>query len=937
MANTTGLASPPLISDLLSAGHEFSFPQVMRIARLHLSAGGAGELPEVPWQERIRVRPDLSLAFPAADVARVERAGTADADLMITTTFLGLYGSSSPLPTHYTEDLLDEASADSTISRDFLDILHQRLYQLYFQCWSKYRLFVRVAEEQNPQDRERLFCLIGLGEKELRDSLPDPWSLVRYAGLFSQFPRSAEGMQTLLRDALGIRKLNVEQCVLRRVPIPADQQMCMGISGMSLGITTVLGSEMPERTGKFRIHVGPLKKQVFDTLLPGMPQHNRLAGLNRLYILDPFDFDLKITLAANEAQPIRLGAPNGPRLGWNTWCFAGDTLGEVSTLFPIAASTAQAPCPATDNYRFTPESTEPSALIDYYQQELARLRDLAADYAARHPELSAMISGHLADPGVERLFEGVAFLNANLLQKLADDFPEIIHELTEALHPWDLRPIPATTIVAFTPGPQLQQPLQISAGAEVASIPVQGTKCRFRTCFDVTVHPLTLLDVSFTQPSGQAPSIRLQCELNGMGLSGWKAKSLRFFLGDDYPAACDLYLLLVRYLKRITITSLDNGASIEIPADCLKPVGFAADVSLLTKETNFMPGHLVLQEYFLFQDKFLFIDLTGLDACRTLGNGAHFEINFELTNCPLVVPQVNKKSFILFATPVINLFEHKARPLTFVADTKRQKIRTAGNNPAHYQIYSVDRITEFDMEAVEKKAYITRTPLLNCQDVESLCHIDRSKSPLEDGFDTYLSIPQDRTEIQNSRVKLNIDLTCTNGVLPERLNIGDVCIPSSSTPESTVFRNIKPVMFSVNPDIEQNRQWRLLSSFSLNRTSLDIANNLRAILRLFISANNRNQVTVKANLKRLEAIESIEATPADRLIGRCMYRGYEIRIKLRGDHFTGPGDLYLFSSVLGRFLGGYVTENCFIRLVVEEIGKGYQFEWPARMGDRCVL
>ncbi len=68
-----------------------------------------------------------------------------------------------------------------------------------------------------------------------------------------------------------------------------------------------------------------------------------------------------------------------------------------------------------------------------------------------------------------------------------------------------------------------------------------------------------------------------------------------------------------------------------------------------------------------------------------------------------------------------------------------------------------------------------------------------------------------------------------------------------------------------------------------------------------------------------------------------MYRGYEILLKLRGNGFAGPGDLYLFSSVLERFLGGYVTQYCFLRLVVEEIEKGYRFEWLARMGDRRLV
>jgi len=926
-----------LINDLLSHGQQFSFDQVMRIARMHLGAGGAGELPEIPWQERVRVRPELSLAFPAADVARVERSGQNGGDLLITSTFLGLYGSSSPLPTHYTEDLLDEAAADSSVSRDFLDILHQRLYQLYFQCWSKYRLFVRVAEEQNPRDRERLFCLIGLGEKELRDTLPDPWQLVRYAGLLTQFPRSATGLQTLLRDALGIRQLEVEQCLLRHVPIPGDQQMSLGLSGMSLGTSTVLGSQIPDRMGKFRIHIGPLKKPAFDTFLPGTPQHDKLAGLIRLYILDPFDFDLKITLAAKQANPISLGDPDGARLGWDSWCFSGATLGEVIATYPIAATAPQAPSPAPDQYGSISSRTEPSALIDYYQQELAKLRDLAVTYAASHPELSTMISGQLADPGVERLFEGVAFLNANLRQKLDDDFPEVIHELTEALHPWDLRPIPATTIVAFSPSPQLMQPLQISAGAEVASIPVQGTKCRFRTCFDVTVHPLTLLGASFTQPSGRAPSIRLQCELNGLGLSGWKAKSLRFFLGDDSPAACDLYLLLMRYLKRIVITSHDNGAAIELPAGCLRPVGFAADESMLTKETGFHSGHLLLQEYFLFQDKFLFMDLSGLDACRTLGDGSRFEINFELSACPLVVPQINEKSFVLFASPVINLFEHQAKPISFTSELQRQVIRPVGEQPSHYQLYSVDQVEGLAKRNSAKITYNVQNPLLQHTKDSHVCHISRSKSPSGDGFDTSLSIPPHNNGTTASRTKLNINLTCTNGTLPEQLNIGDVCTAIKGAPESVTPNNITVVTAATFPDNQQNRQWRLISGFSMNSLSLKGVDNFRSILRLFIHANCRDLTFVEANKKRIDGIIKIEAAPTDRLMKSRMIRGYEVRLKLNGDRYSGPGDLYLFSSVLERFMGGYVTQNCFIRLVVEEVGKGYRLEWPARMGDRCVL
>ena len=655
MADTPGRTTSPLMVDLLQSGHQFTFVQVMRLARRFLDPRGDEGLPEVPWQDRVRIRPELSLAFPASDVTRVERDGS---NLRVTATFLGLYGSSSPLPIFYTEDLLDEVSSDESVIRDFLDIIHQRLYHLYFQCWSKYRLFIRVVEENNPVDRERLYCLIGLGEKELRDAVPDSWSLLRYAGLLTQYPRSALGLKTLLRDVFAIKSIRITQNVQRMVPIPADQRLSMGTSCCRLGVDTVLGSEIADQMGKFQIVIGPLSWEGYNDLVPGTLLHEKLVRYVRFYLLDPLAVDLKLILAAGEVKPLRLGDPTA-RLAINTWSFAGGPLGELSTVFSLCTSPVNKTSEPDVSCSAPMESGR--SLSDYYQTERARLGDLTGRFAQAHPNLASMVSGSMADPGVEKLLEGTAFYNALLQWKLDDDIPEFIHELTETLHPWNLRPIPATTIVSFTPKAKLINHQLIAAGAEVESVAVQGTKCRFRTCFDVTVHPLTLLNASFSQPSGKAPSINLQLEVNGSGLSGWNATSLRLFLADDYPAACDLYLLLLRSLKRISITSQENGAVIEIPSGNLKPVGFADQEALLTPETGFMPGHLMLQEYFLFPDKFLFLDLTGLDKCRTLGNGSRFEITFELTSCPLVVPRVNEKSFVLFATPVINLFKHKAQ------------------------------------------------------------------------------------------------------------------------------------------------------------------------------------------------------------------------------------------------------------------------------------
>lgn len=932
MAHATGGTPSSVMADLLSRGHEFSFVQVMRIARNHLGQAGEQDLPEIPWQDRVRIRPELSLAFPAADVARVEQ----DGDLLrVTTTFLGLYGTSSPLPNFYTEDLLGEAADDETVFRDFLDIIHQRLYHLYFKCWSKYRLPIRIVEENNPIDRERLLCLIGLGERELAASVPEAGSLLRYTGILTQYPRSASGLKTILRDALQLKNIRIVQNVKRMVKIPNDQRMRLGLAGCRLGIDTVLGSHMADCMGMFGIEIGPLSWQEFNDFLPGTDRYQQLTRYTRFYLIDPLAVELRLSLAAGEAKPVRLGDPKA-RLGLNTWCFAGDGIGEVGAAFQVPAFPFKTP--SEQSVAHNPSANTGCSLADYYQQERTALGELASRFVEEHENLAPLMSGPMADPGIERLLEGTAFLNALLQRKLDDDFPEFIHEVMNALDPNALRPVPATTVVAFAPKEGLVQTQRIPSGAELLSKPVDGTKCRFRTSFDVVVHPLIIKDAFCEQPAGKSSRITLRLQLNGITLSGWRTKSLRLFLADEHSVACDLYLVLMRYLKRIQLTSHDNGATFEIPAHFLKPVGFAQDETLFAKENLHISGHRLLEEYFLFGDKFLFIELFGLERCATLGSGSSFDIRFELHDALLFAPRVSAKSFVLSATPAINLFPHKALPVQGVtSEPLRQKIVPVGDKRGHFHIYSVERVTGMKKSESAKVLFAKHGD--NCQVLshDHVCRISHAASAIGNGLDTFIDIPARKGGAGSSRMKLDMDLMCTNGKLPELLAIGDLCMAAEKIPEFVEAANIKAVTGACLPEPTRNRQWRYFSGYSLNSISINSVENLQAILRHFANSTCLNQQVFAKVMKKIEAIESVDAKPADRLIGRSTYRGYDIRLRLRGYGFDGPGDLYLFSAVLERFFGGYVTRNCFVRLVVEEIGKGYRFEWPARLGDRDVV
>lgn len=335
MESQTGKSHFNLISDLLKNGHEFSFFQVMRL--LHFSGRDSERTEKHGDHERgnIRIRPKLSLAFPASDIADIKELTTDKShDFLVTATFFGLYGTSSPLPTFYTEDLMDEAGENSSVTRDFLDIINHRLFVLLFRCWSKYRQFLQVVEEENTEVLEQLFCLSGLGEKELRENI-EPYSLIRYTGLFTQFPRSAAGLETLLKDAFGGIPVEIIQCIKRSVNIPSDQRLSLGVMGSSLGEDSFLGSRIDDRMGKFRIRIGPLDEEKFYSLCQGNPDHRRLAFLTRFYLTDPLEYDIEMILQDGGARQIQLGTQRWSGLGIDTWVFSGNVLkGEGRTVFP---------------------------------------------------------------------------------------------------------------------------------------------------------------------------------------------------------------------------------------------------------------------------------------------------------------------------------------------------------------------------------------------------------------------------------------------------------------------------------------------------------------------------------------------------------------------------------------------------------------------------
>src|SRR5258706_15800253 len=141
-------------------------------------------------------------------------------------------------------------------------------------------------------------------------------------------------------------------------------------------------------------------------------------------------------------------------------------------------------------------------LLKYYERELTHLREMGGEFAAEFPKIAGRLSLdgiECADPYVERLLEGFAFLAARVQLKLEAEQPRLIAHLLEAAYPNFLAPVPSMGVarLAIDPAdPNLVKGFAVPRGSALVSELARGqdTHCEFRTAHEVKRWPVELVN-----------------------------------------------------------------------------------------------------------------------------------------------------------------------------------------------------------------------------------------------------------------------------------------------------------------------------------------------------------------------------------------------------------------------------------------------------------
>ncbi|HZB90321.1 MAG TPA: type VI secretion system baseplate subunit TssF [Stellaceae bacterium] len=601
-------------------------------------------------------------------------------------------------------------------------------------------------------------------------------------------------------------------------------------------------------------------------------------------------------------------------------------------------------------------------ILAYYQRELAYLRQRGLDFARRYPKVANRLDyggAEAQDPHVERLIESFAFLTARLQRNIDSEFPEIPTALLAVLYPHLVAPVPAMAIAQFSVDAAQARaaqgfliPRQTAVFAETAGPQRDRLTCRFRTGYPVMLWPIEVAsadlapaaEYDFLDAMPEAAAVlRLKLRCQGQwSFADVVPPSLRFFIHAEPGIAGAAYELLFNELIGIAVMpEASKAPSVRLPADALAPVGFAAEEGLLPYPGNAHLGYRLIQEYFVFPQKYHFFELTRLPP---FGPHRSVELLFLLRASPPRRLAIHRGSFALGATPIVNLFPKTTEPIR-IDQTRAEYLLVPDNRwERSTEIHSILKVSATSDVADDSRTF------------QPYFSYDHHSSMNRDGaFWTARRQPTGRADMPGTDVLLSfLDLDFTPTRPPTQTVFAHTLATNRGlaehiAPETRLEIEVDAPVAGIScltaptrqiaPPFAGDTLWRLVSHLSLNQLSLGDGEQglaaLREILRLYASLDDG---TVE---KQIHGLRSLKSRPVVRRIGhegwRGFCRGIEVTLGVDETLYVGAS-AFLLATVLSRFFGLYAAADSFAQLVLTSAQRdGIWKTWPPLAGERLVL
>ncbi|MBX3362353.1 MAG: type VI secretion system baseplate subunit TssF [Phycisphaeraceae bacterium] len=617
--------------------------------------------------------------------------------------------------------------------------------------------------------------------------------------------------------------------------------------------------------------------------------------------------------------------------------------------------------------------------LDYYERELAHIRESAHEFAKEFPKIAQRLSLEqfdCNDPYVERLIESFAYLAARVQLKLDAEFPRFTNSLLESVCPHYLAPTPSMAVVQIMPDLEdagLAPGFPIPRGASMRSQIARNeqTACEYRTSQEVTLLPIAISEVSYHTRDVETLSlprtgirraaIRIKLRATaGLSFKEISLDRLTIFLRGSGDVPARIYEALLAHAEGVITRPAARPVQWQERAgkEHVRRVGFDPKDAMLRFGPRSFHGYRMLHEYFSFPQRFLFVELSGLQTGVRRNGTNEMEIIVPLKAEDPKLEKIDLNNIALFATPVINLFPKKLDRIHVSDRFHEFHVVPDRTRPLDFEVYQIERVTGYGAgfeDLTEFKPFYSATDLDADNDAPAYFAIHRQPRKLSErerqggrrssygGSEAYVSLVDAKAAPYRGDLRqLGVEALCTNRDLPLRMPIGvgqtDFQLDVGVAIESTrVLAGPTPP----RPSFAQGETaWRLVSHLGLNYLSLADSDEsqgaaaLRDLLTLYVDP------TDAAMMKQIAGVRSIAAQPITRRVhasGPVSFaRGSEVTLRMEEQPFEGLG-IFVLGSVLDAFFTQYVSINSFTETVIVSNERGEVMRWPATIGKRHTI
>ncbi len=607
--------------------------------------------------------------------------------------------------------------------------------------------------------------------------------------------------------------------------------------------------------------------------------------------------------------------------------------------------------------------------IQYYNRELQYIREMGSEFARQFEKIAGrlgMDGFEVADPYVERLLEGFAFMAARVQLKLDDSFPKFTQHLLEMVYPHYLAPTPSMAVVQLEPNPRegaLGDGVTVPRGSALRSLigKDEQTACEYRTAHDVTLWPIQIAKAEYRTflgalddlPAGDLGKAEAVFRLGlvttgGQSFDKLPLDRLSIFLRGELEVTSRLYEQLHGHAIGVFARPRRRPGSWQRVASKtpIRPLGFTDAEALLPHGPRSFQGYRLLQEYFAFPGRFMFAELCDLRAALAHCPGEEVELLILFDSPDAALEGALDVSLLaLHATPAINLFPRHADRIHLSENEHEYHVIPDRTRPMDFEVFSVGDVIGYGSGIESKRRF---TPFYAHGDPggdqTSYYTIRREQRRLSErqrargsrssyvGSEIFIALVDgDEGPYSPDLKQLGLETLCTNRDLPLHMPLGqgrtDFTLESGA-PVASIRALAGPTPPRAS-HAHGNTAWRLISHLSLNYLSVTEPGALRELLTLYADLG-------EAGAKRqIDALRAVSARSVVRHLDAAgplaFARGVEVKLSCDETAFSG-GSVFLFGAVLSRFFAKYTSINSFTETVLETIQRGEVMRWPASAG-----